>query len=1228
MKIKNIFGLVSHHLGSFPRVWFTTIILLSLYGATTSALAFGAVAQGILGHRSGISAVSYDQPTPEKAREVALQGCWDAPAGDIGGRARECKVVAGYHGQYAEAFASFNVLPFYGFGDTAEAAKDAAEAACREGGGRECHRRINRSEPHLVRVQDTVATCISGTVLNENDAADTLDDSCDLCPAGEGRAGSQTECTVCPDGQFSNAERICGHCADNTVPNSDKTGCMPCGGDREAFNNNTECRCPDGYEGAIGNSGACTACADIIEFSNDNRTACLESRASPEVCAAKFQRFFPGGTCWPCGPHQQYVNNGGNGYCETCPSGTVQNADRADSCSACPDGQGRDRFVCTDCSDGLYSKDNGICTRCTGHTIPNADKTGCMACPGDREAVNDNTACGCPEGQQGPIGMSGVCTICGEAQISSLDRTSCVNSEEPSNAVCAAKSQVFWAGKCLECPIQTLYDESSNRCELCPKGRLQDPDNARNCLPCPAGQGVLAFDPSAGTTDDVCAECPVGTYSTGDGICRACSGDTITTTEGNTACRSCEDGREAIGDKTDCRCPAGQMGPIGVSGSCEACEEFSVSNTDRTSCISCPPGEARVGENNECTPCADGSVPSSDLSACNECRNGQFAQGKNVSCEPCPVGHVTAYRDRTRCEPCLTGSINPFPGTSTCFQCRHDSISNSDQTECLPCGDGHRPNYTLNYDHQTICEPCPTGTAGTDGVCHRCDVNAIAATPGQLECTVCPNNGSSNEGRTVCTSCDGSEIVVDGECQACPLGQTPNKNSDACIDFTVECFAFHIKKHNGAGGYCDFCPRGHVPEEGQVTCMACPEGSAPNGSLTLCQSCNGGTTTEDGHTCVCRDDQENFNHSCRCPAGQEDIVDPLTEVAFCALPIVEPVHPEYNMDECEDRNFDSSILQEESGGFAEFCNIRVDFVMEGETGNVPTASVRGGSAGVRNDTPPLPGEGSDKCLMRASPNYVNIEGHRSCEFIFGESAAFPEPTEEFTASSTQRLEVFFADGGETTPAVRRVRDPVISADVQVASNSNSGGTSSDSSNNNLLIAGLGAFAVVGGLTWALTDGDLSLLNVSPQFSFEHVRGVSNYTYGSRVEFKDEHWSTYWSASQTHDDGDASDWIYGAGASYSDGIWHASFSNRTQGLETDMSFSARVEQDFGSWGLSTGIDADWELDELNSDWTSRLSLDGSTTVRSWQLIPSAGFSWEEGSRFGEESYIRLDISREL
>ena len=419
------------------------------------------------------------------------------------------------------------------------------------------------------------------------------------------------------------------------------------------------------------------------------------------------------------------------------------------------------------------------------------------------------------------------------------------------------------------------------------------------------------------------------------------------------------------------------------------------------------------------------------------------------------------------------------------------------------------------------------------------------------------------------------------------------------------------------------CPDGEIPDDTGYGCDACPSGQVPTEDGLSCLSCNGGTPNDTGSACVCRADQISEDNSCVCAGAQENINN-----EFCAEPIIEVVHPAYNSGECEAKGFTSSIVrEEETGGFAELCNIRVEFVSLGG-GGIPAAN-------VRNETLISPGETEDRCVMRHSEKYENAEGYRDCEFIFGEQAAFPAPSPTFFASPAARLQVVIQEEETaavetpTIPPIRTVIDPTqgdSGAEVQIFSNI---GISTDNKDEGAVLAvALGTFAFVGGLTWALTGGDFALLNVSPHFAVDHFDGVGHYTYGSRVDFSDEHWHTYWSASQTHYNGESGNWIYGAGASWTDGIWHASFDNQTFGLETELSFSAQVRRSFGSWNVNTGVGTDWQLSALNSDWSSRLSLGGSTKVQSWHLIPSAGFSWDEGSNLGDEGYIRLDIFREL
>ena len=1118
---------------------------------------------------------------------------------------------------------------------------------------------------------NTCTNCPAGHVQNP---ADKDNSACMDCGAGEGRTNSpiQTSCTNCPAGQFSNSSNVCTACQGESVATSPgSSSCTSCQGGRVAEDGNTRCLCPLNQMGPINGSAACTPCTASVEVSNRDRTACEPATPSAEVCSFTSQEFV-NGACVDCESYEYF--NQTNNTCMTCPAGHIQNPSDKDNsaCMDCGNGEGRTnsplQTSCTNCPAGQFSNSSNVCTTCQGESIATSPgSSSCTSCQGDRVANSGKTQCTCPDNHAGLVGVSGTCTACANDKVSNADSTICVDAV-PSSRVCAFSSQEFANGSCVPCAGHEYFNQTNNTCTACPVGHVQNPDNKDSaaCLVCPEGEGRTGSERS-------CTDCRIGQFSN-NGVCTACSDDSISTSAGTAACTTCQGDREANAGRTQCVCPEGQEGAVGVSGACTACSTGEVSNPDRTDCVVCPAGEARIGSGNECAPCTgSGMVPNADVSACVPCPAGQYAVG-NTQCEACPAGQFTSDTGNTSCTSCPSGQVARGTGNTSCTACGAGERTVNDGGDCQACPNGQQPTAakdscsacptgyagtggtctecevgqrTINNqsaceactDGQqpstdgTRCEQCSVGTAGTSGTCERCDRTSIATTAGLTSCTACADDTIANGLRNECVTCLEDQITTASGCQTCPLGQTPNPNIDACIPFAVSCPPNQIPGHDGAGGTCMSCPDGEIPDGTRFGCEACPSGQVPTAAGLSCLSCNGGTPNDAGSACVCREDQISSDNSCACPSGEADIQDPSTNTAFCARPIVEVAHPAYNSDECE-ALFDGrslvSIDRETTGGFAELCNIRVGFVLIGADGSNLAAN-------VRNDSPISPDETPDSCVMRESPDYLNTAGHRDCEFIFGEAAAFPRLSQSstFFTSPNARLSVYIQTAAAETPTippVRTVIDPTIdttqggSAEVQQLFGGVLGTDNRDEGA--VLAVALGTFAFVGGLTWALTEGDWTLLNVSPHFAVDHFDGIGHYTYGSRVDFSDEYWHTYWSVSQTHYNGEAGNWIYGAGASWSDGIWRASFSNLTFGLETELSFSAQVRQSLGTWNVNTGVGTDWRLSELNNDWSSRLSLGGSTTVRSWQLIPSAGFSWDEDSSLGDEGYIRLDISREL
>ena len=513
---------------------------------------------------------------------------------------------------------------------------------------------------------------------------------------------------------------------------------------------------------------------------------------------------------------------------------------------------------------------------------------------------------------------------------------------------------------------------------------------------------------------------------------------------------------------------------------------------------------------------------------------------------------------------------------------------------------------------------CPTGSAGVSGLCEQCDNRSIAATPGLTACTACEEDNVANRTRDECVACRENQILVSDICQTCPLGQTPNDNLDRCVDFTISCDPGDIPV---AGNICERCPTGSVPGLDGFSCISCPSGSISDEDGVECVACTNGEPNANRTACVCRADQVSNNGVCECPGQMRNIQDPRTNNAFCAMPIEQVVHPEYNIQRCEQFGFEGSVELDANGGVAELCHINVEFVINTSI-NIPT-SAGDPVASVRNELPLLHREVANECLIRASSLFQNGEGYRSCAFIFGADRGFPRPTGDVNPSDRLRVEI--DENGETTSVVLH---PKRNEQIGFGSVTRSNRVDDSSDGSDVLLVGFGAVGVIGMLSWVLADGDWTAFSWSPNLGVQYVKGVGHYTYGSRIDFENENWKTYWSASQSHNDGVASDWIYGAGATWTDSFLRASFANTIKGLDNDMSFSVRAQTDVGSWNLNTGVSADWALDALNSEWSSQLSVSGDTTRWGWQLTPSAGLLWDENTRLGEEGEFRLDFTREL
>ncbi|KAJ0408811.1 hypothetical protein P43SY_000707 [Pythium insidiosum] len=361
-------------------------------------------------------------------------------------------------------------------------------------------------------------------------------------------------------------------------------------------------------------------------------TLCVATAAYVCVpCPAGF--FLESGTrrCLPCAPGSFSAE--GAAACTACPAGTFNALSGQSSiaaCLQCPAGSSSavvgasSAAVCVPCAPGTFSATNGAaaCERCAPGTFSSGNAVACESCPpGTRTSVGEAVCRACDAGTYSPLRGNAGCFACPQGFVSDAG-----------------------ASACWPCPVNTFGPSvAAAACVACPRGSFALKRGQPSCSTCPAGATL-------GASGD-CEPCPVGTFSTGDGVCRECPQHSFGDAPGLTACKPC---------------PAGLR-------------TASTGATSPAACGPCPPliddatGDSlgQVFNGKDCAPCPSGTVffssSSSSTPTCERCLPGSFCESSSASAL-CPAMSVTASTDESGCASCPSGSF-AMTGWSACVPC-------------------------------------------------------------------------------------------------------------------------------------------------------------------------------------------------------------------------------------------------------------------------------------------------------------------------------------------------------------------------------------------------------------------------------------------------------------------------------------------------------------------------------------------------------------------------------
>lgn len=326
------------------------------------------------------------------------------------------------------------------------------------------------------------------------------------------------------------------------------------------------------------------------------------------------------------------------------------------------------------------------------------------------------------------------------------------------------------------------------------------------CVPftvCEAGSYVA--EPGTGTSDQVCAACPSGAFSSqpNSPSCstwRSCQPGTFVTNVpsmiADRACASCNAGTYTDGINqsvclTAAQCPAGTV------------ETTALSATAPRACIPCSSGEYCAGGSAAAVACPastwdDDADPATLCVARSTCAAGTYATQpgaptRDRSCSPCPSGTMTATENQTSCWPWVTCPAGTYvansPGPST-------------DRQCVACP---ADTYTTGENQSVCLSPiaCPAGTVlvtestpSAEPECIACS-KGVYCPGGESPGRACAGDTWDHDGNpaTACvtwTSCMAGEFIAiggstvsDQTCLPCPSGAYSSTwNSPSCTELT------------------------------------------------------------------------------------------------------------------------------------------------------------------------------------------------------------------------------------------------------------------------------------------------------------------------------------------------------------------------------------------------------------------------------------------------------------
>ena len=583
----------------------------------------------------------------------------------------------------------------------------------------------------------------------------------------------------------------------------------------------------------------------------------------------------------------------------------------------------------------------------------------------------------------------------------------------------------------------------------------------------------------------------------------------------------------------------------------------------------------------------------------------------SVSCE-------VLIRFANKCVGTIVGNFTPAGGMQEyIYYALADTEAEAEAAATAMCNGDSRSSSC-----GTVSSACDI-TAPADLV--ACDSAGEIRSPENGLCDTCAANEKPNMEQNACVpqNCEAGEYrKADETCEACTAGTEPNTAGDACI---AECQGDLVRT---AGADTCMCPNNEIPNTRTADQNDCAAAAVCTGDMMQ---------TADMLGCMCADDKIADNNNCvfNCAAAEQPAGSiPNAENDACVCPENTQLYSgvnvcaaalpasRYSAAHCTEGNWTITVLADSENRIRQNCIIPVEI----EAADFIPASGKIAAAALKPQQTNV-GDMPDECVLAEHSGFTfagNNAPPCNAPNLFG-NLGLPARPAQFNIA-TDRLIV--AAGGNVyfnSQVINRIAAPGGGG----GGGGGTGGANIASGGGGVGPGGIMIFALIGAVLLSGKDGlNPDAFAFTPHTSFSH-NGGANYSYGSRLDYRQNEVSAYWGASQTGTNGGADSWRYTSGLKYAKDFWSAAFDgvNYEKATEIDMRFSAEFRS--GIWHWQSGINADYDLDELGvGDGAAYWNTEAAVFYGGWEISPSVGLYWRDGEDFGEDARFRINLRREF